>query len=121
LPHVSNDRTVSVERLAELIENNAAQVVDIRADEEWEGGHLAEATHLSFDKLKQGADQLDKSKPVVFYCRGGDRSVAAVDAFRASGWDAYLLEGGLVAWAEAGRPLEPENGSVVERSGLPPR
>ena len=44
----------------------------------------------------------------------------AADAFAASGWDAHSIEGGLLAWAEAGLPLEPEGGEVADRSGLPP-
>jgi hypothetical protein len=43
----------------------------------------------------------------------------AVDAFRASGWDAYAITGGLVAWAEEGLPLEPEGAEVAHHSGLP--
>jgi len=51
---------------------------------------------------------------VVFYCRSGDRSTMPAEAFRASGWEAYTIEGGLTAWAEAGQPLEPEDGEVVD-------
>jgi rhodanese-related sulfurtransferase len=36
-------------------------------------------------------------------------------AFRASGWDAYAIEGGLAAWVEAGQPLEPKDGEVAHR------
>ena len=38
----------------------------------------------------------------------------ALQAFKASGYDAHHMEGGLVAWAEKGLPLEPEDGSVAE-------
>ena len=39
----------------------------------------------------------------------------AAAAFRASGWDAYNLAGGLTAWVESGQPLEPEGGTVASR------
>ena len=39
----------------------------------------------------------------------------AADAFAAGGFDAYNLGGGLLAWKDAGLPLEPEGGEVVER------
>jgi rhodanese-related sulfurtransferase len=70
-------------------------------------------------ELDADAQQLDREKPVILYCRSGDRSGMAADALRASGWEAYSVAGGLVAWAEAGLPLEPEGGEVAVRPNLP--
>jgi rhodanese-related sulfurtransferase len=50
----------------------------------------------------------------VFYCRLGARSGMASQAFRAAGYEAYNMTGGLTAWAEAGLPLDPEDGYVAE-------
>jgi len=50
---------------------------------------------------------------VVFYCRSGQRSGLAAEAFRASGFDARNLTGGLLAWVEQRLPLVPEGGSVA--------
>jgi rhodanese-related sulfurtransferase len=36
----------------------------------------------------------------------------AAEAFRESGYEAYNMAGGLIAWAEKGLPLEPEGGHV---------
>jgi rhodanese-related sulfurtransferase len=38
----------------------------------------------------------------------------AAQAFRASGYEAYSLTGGLLAWDEAGLPLDPPDGGVAE-------
>jgi rhodanese-related sulfurtransferase len=51
---------------------------------------------------------------VIFQCRMGRRSALATEAFLASGYDAYNLRGGLLAWAEEGLPLEPESGEVAD-------
>ena len=64
------------------------------------------------------AGELGKDRTIVFYCRSGDRSAVAADAFTAAGYDAVSLAGGIVAWQEAGRPVE---GEVGHPSGLPPR
>ena len=48
--------------------------------------------------------------PVVLYCRGGNRSTMATEALAAAGYDAVKLSEGIVGWAEAGLPLEPEGG-----------
>ena len=97
-----------------------AQFIDVRTPEEYEAGHIPGARLVQLDEVQSAADSFDRDRPVVFYCRSGDRSTLAVDAFRASGWDAYAIDGGLVAWAEEGLPLEPEGGEVAHHSGLPP-
>jgi hypothetical protein len=51
---------------------------------------------------------------VVLYCRGGNRSTMAAEALAAEGYDAVKLSEGIVGWAEAGLPLEPEGGEVAE-------
>lgn len=115
------DPELAPKRVAELLEKGEAQVVDVRTDEERAAGRIAGSEHLPLERLSQLTEQLDESRPVVFYCRSGDRSGVAAEAFRASGWEASNMQGGLVAWAEAGLPLEPEGGEVVSPSGLPPR
>jgi len=51
---------------------------------------------------------------VVFYCRTGGRSGMATQAFRASGYDAHNMTGGMVGWAQEGRPIEPDGGTVAD-------
>jgi rhodanese-related sulfurtransferase len=38
----------------------------------------------------------------------------ASQAFRASGFPAFNLSGGLVAWVEQGLPIVPEDGTVAD-------
>ena len=97
-----------------------AQLIDVRTAAEYHAGHVPGARHVPLEELQDAAGELEPGRPVVFYCRSGDRSALAVDAFRASGWDAYAIGGGLVAWAGEGLPLEPEDGDVAHHSGLPP-
>ncbi len=106
------------ERVSEM---GDAQLVDVRTSAEYDTSHAPGAVHVSLDELQAAASGLDKERPVVFYCRAGERSQMAVDAFRASGWDAYGLRGGLVGWAEQGLPLEPEGAEVAAHSSIPAR
>jgi rhodanese-related sulfurtransferase len=103
-------------KLSELAD---AQLVDVRTPAEYEASRIEGARHITLDELETSTDQLDKERPLVFYCRTGERSAMAADAFRASGWDAYSVGGGLVAWAEQGLPLEPEGAEVAQHSSIP--
>lgn len=114
----ATEHDLAPRRASEL---DGAQLVDVRTSEEYETSHLMGALHIPLERLQESADSLDRERPVVFYCRSGDRSQMAVDAFRNSGWDAYAISGGLVAWTEDGLPLEPEGAEVAHHSGLPPR
>ena len=106
-------------RAQELV-SGGAKLVDVRGRGEHEAGHIPGDELIGFDELKDRATELPTDTPVVFYCRGGDRSGAAVQALRASGYDAYSIEGGLLAWTEQGLPIEPADGHVAQPSGLPP-
>lgn len=106
-------------RVRELLEQGA-QVVDVRTEDEREAGRVPGSLHIPLERLQESAGELDRDRPVVFYCRGGDRSAMAADAFAASGWDAATMAGGIAAWEEQGLPLEPEDGEVRAPSGLPP-
>jgi rhodanese-related sulfurtransferase len=103
------------ERVAEL-QREGAQIIDVREDHEHEAGHVAGDRHIVLPNLSDEAGSLDKGKPVVVYCRSGSRSEVAADALAASGYQAYNLEGGFVAWLEKGLPAEPEGAVAAKQS-----
>ena len=102
------------ERVAELHEAGEIELVDIREPYEREAGHVPGSRHIELARLSQAAGSIARDRPVVLYCRMGGRSSMALEAFKASGYDAHHMEGGLTAWADKGLPLEPEDGSVAE-------
>ena len=105
---------VGPERAAELIRDDAVQLVDVRETYEVEAGRLAGARHIELERLAAQAETIDRDKPVLFYCRLGARSGMAASAFRRAGYEAYSLTGGLTAWQEGGLPLEPQDGHVAD-------
>jgi rhodanese-related sulfurtransferase len=106
-------REVSRDEAQKLIDDGA-QLVDVRADHEWEVGHIAGATHLPLDELAERAGEIDKERPVVLYCRGGTRSTMAATALADAGYDAAKLSEGIVGWDDAGLPLAPDDAYVAE-------
>ena len=106
-------REVSREEAQKLVEDGA-QLIDVRADHEWEAGRIAGAKHLPLAELAERTGELDRDRPVVLYCRGGTRSTMATDALAEAGFEAAKLSEGIVGWEEEGLPLEPEGGYVAE-------
>jgi rhodanese-related sulfurtransferase len=90
-----------------------AQVIDVREPYEREAGHIAGTRHIEFADLTAAAASIERERPVVFYCRVGSRSDVAAQAFRGAGFQAYSMSGGLVRWAQEGRPLLPADGHVA--------
>ena len=111
-----SEHAVTAQRAAELI-GDGAQLIDVRRPYEWEAGRLAGARNIEMNQLSGAADTIDRERPVIFYCRRGNRSVMAADAFRGAGYDAYFVAGGIEGWVAEGLPLDPEDGEV--RAPLP--
>lgn len=106
---------VDPERVAQwLREDSQPQLIDVRERYEREAGHIADTRHIELGQLSQRADSVGRERPVVFYCRVGSRSLMAAQAFRAAGYDAYSMAGGLKRWAQEGRPLSPDGGTVAD-------
>lgn len=89
-------------------------VIDVRERYEREAGHIADTRHIEFASLTEAASTIEREQPVVFYCRVGSRSDVAAQAFRGAGFQAYSMSGGLLRWAQEGRPLEPADGRVAD-------
>jgi rhodanese-related sulfurtransferase len=104
---------VSREEARKMLDEGA-QLVDVRADHEWEAGRIAGAKHMPLAQLPQRTDEIDKDRPVVVYCRGGNRSSMATAALDDAGFEAVKLSDGIVGWNEDDLPLEPEGGYVAE-------
>ena len=97
-----------------LGEDPGLALIDVRESYEREAGHIEGTRHIALVELSSQADTVERDRPVVFYCRVGSRSTMAAQAFRAAGFDAYSMRGGLQRWAQEGRPLSPEGGYVAD-------
>jgi rhodanese-related sulfurtransferase len=105
---------ITPEQTRDLLVEGDAVLVDVRETYEHEAGHIEGDRHVEFSGLQALADEVGPDRDVVFYCRTGARSAAATQAFRASGFRAFNMAGGLVVWDEKGLPLSPEGGKVAD-------
>ena len=69
-------------------------------------GHLAKAKLIPLQELDKRLAEIDKSKPVLLYCRSGHRSGNALKILQGKGFaNAKHIEGGIIAWQAAGLPV----------------
>jgi rhodanese-related sulfurtransferase len=110
----TNEIHVEPERVARWLEEQPPpQVIDVRESYEHEAGRIDGTRRVGLADLSAQADSIERERPVVFYCRVGSRSDMAAQAFRAAGYDAYSMTGGLLRWADEDRPLAPGEGAHV--------
>ena len=105
---------VTTEQAAGALADGSAQVIDVREQDEWDAGHIDGARHLPMGELQAQAASIDRDTPVLFQCKSGARSTMAAQAFRAAGYRAFSVDGGLDRWVAEGRPISPEAGHVAQ-------
>jgi rhodanese-related sulfurtransferase len=108
---VDSDFTPS--QVSELHDRGEIELIDVRQVEERDVGRIAGDRHIELAELPSAAESVARDRPVVFYCRSGQRSALATEAFRTAGYDAHNMAGGLIDWHAAGLPLVPEDGRVA--------
>lgn len=84
-------------------------LLDVRTADEYNEGHIANA--LNIDVKEEGFMEKVKStipadKTVAVYCRSGKRSANAAGMLVQEGYKVVNLVGGIMAWKEAGMPIE---------------
>ena len=104
----------SPQQVSDLLSQGAIQLIDVRQPHEHAAGRIAGGRLIELGQLSAEAQTIDRSRPVVFYCRSGGRSAMATQAFDEAGFDAHNMAGGLLSWDAAGLPLEPDGGFVDE-------
>lgn len=91
----------------QLAESQARFVLDVRAEKEWQSGHLAGSHNIPLTHLRERMAEVPQNLPVVVHCEGGYRSAIAtsllVDAGRTKVSD---LVGGIKAWVASKLPTE---------------
>jgi len=101
--------TTNVEGLGEL---DDYVLLDVREPNEWEAGHAPDAWFWPLSKLDGVRAELPLDRSIVCICRSGQRSANATELLRSWGLAALNFEGGMRAWAEAGRPVVCDDGSA---------
>jgi rhodanese-related sulfurtransferase len=93
--------------LAELSDD--AVLIDVREGDEWAAGHAPAAHHVPMMEIPGRIDEVPRERDVVVVCRVGARSAQVVAYLLNQGYERVAnLDGGMIAWEAAGRPLVSE-------------
>jgi molybdopterin/thiamine biosynthesis adenylyltransferase/rhodanese-related sulfurtransferase len=108
---------ISVDRArAELAEG--VKLIDVREQNEWDESHLDVAIHIPQGELIERIDEVapDSSERILLHCRTDNRSSHMAQELQSLGYaDVGVIEGGIVAWEEAGLPTVSESGLTAEQ------
>ncbi len=101
----SNDiPTVAVSEL-----EDDTRLLDVRERDEFAAGHAPGAQVSPLKDLATSLGNIKIDERIAVVCRSGGRSSQAVEFLRKEGYDAVNVDGGMKAWAEAGKPMESSN------------
>jgi molybdopterin/thiamine biosynthesis adenylyltransferase/rhodanese-related sulfurtransferase len=90
------------------------KLIDVREQNEWDESHLEAAIHVPQGELVERIDDVapDTSERLLLHCRTDNRSARMAQELQTLGYDNVgVVEGGIVAWENAGLP-------TVNASGL---
>jgi rhodanese-related sulfurtransferase/DNA-binding transcriptional ArsR family regulator len=99
---------VSIEELRQKISAQDVVILDVRPGEEYQRGHIQEATSIPIEDLAERINELPKGTEIIAYCRGPLCVYAdeAVSLLREKGFDARRLKEGYPDWKAMGLPAE---------------
>ncbi|MFE6227019.1 MULTISPECIES: rhodanese-like domain-containing protein [unclassified Streptomyces] len=91
-----------------------ALVLDVREDDEWAAGRVEGALHVPMSdfvaRFAEVGEKLAEHGRAYVMCRVGGRSAQVTQYLVQQGYDAVNVDGGMVAWESAGRPVVSDSG-----------
>jgi thioredoxin 1 len=104
-----------------ITELSDAVIVDVRTPEEFSEGHLSNAKNINWNgsDFQSQMATLDKTKPVMVYCKVGGRSGSAAAYMQANGFkEIYELDGGIMQWNKAHYQVISDTSVTSAKSGM---
>jgi glyoxylase-like metal-dependent hydrolase (beta-lactamase superfamily II)/rhodanese-related sulfurtransferase len=99
---------MTVEELRRHIDKRDVQVLDVRRQGEYEGGHIEGADFYPLDRFKAALPSLDDASPVAVHCASGYRSMIAASLLQRAGHNVVNVIGGYDAWTKEQLPTVAE-------------
>jgi len=93
-------------QLASRIESGEVKLIDVRSEEGWKSGRIAQAEHHFLGRLSGTVSVIQGGKPIVAQCQAGGRAAIAASILQAAGHEVINMAGGLEAWIDAGLSVD---------------
>ena len=103
-----NYENADVKTFASRIVSPDVVILDVRTVAEYEEGHVQGAINIDVKQenfIETAKATFPSDKTIAVYCRGGRRSVTAAEKLVAENYKVINLEGGIMAWKDAGMPI----------------
>ena len=88
-------------------------VLDVREPVEWQHGHIEGAVHVPMNEIPGRLSDLPTAQTLVV-CKVGGRSAQVTGYLAEQGFDVVNLDGGMLDWEAAGRPMVSETGQAPQ-------
>lgn len=99
--------SVDVDTVNALRDNAGVFLIDVREPDEYAAGHIPGITLIPMGEVASRLAELPRDKEIIVTCRTGNRSGQVADLLRQQGFtNVHNMSGGIVAWEEAGYPVE---------------
>ena len=97
---------ITVADLRESLAHQAVTLLDVRNQNEWQGGHIDGARHIPLGYLADRLAEVPRDRPIVVQCAAGGRSSIGASLLRAHGVEPPVINliGGIGEWRKAGLP-----------------
>ena len=98
---------IDVETAHALHGNPNVFMLDVREPDEYSAGHIPGITLIPMGEIIDRLNEIPTDQEVIVTCRTGNRSAQIADLLREQGFtNIHNMEGGIVAWEEAGYAVE---------------
>ena len=109
-----------LDALVDRSQHESVYFIDVRTAEEYDQGRIAGFRWFPGGQCVQRSDDVAvvKNAPIVFCCDGKARATLTASWYRQLGYEeVYALDGGVGAWAAAGRTLESGSSAGAQFDG----
>lgn len=109
----ANNKSIHPEELKSLLPTGCC-LVDVREPVEHAEDHIDGSKLIPLGQLEKRIGEIDQNAQVVVMCRSGKRGMEALRKLEGLGFqDVKNLEGGILAWKEAGHPVNTGGKKVI--------
>jgi len=96
---------VSIDALRQRLKNGQV-ILDVRAQDEWEHGHIPGALHIPLGALQSRIAEVPGGAEIAVHCQGGTRSAIAASILQKNGFCVANIGGGFGEWQRSGGAVE---------------